>query len=146
MREAAQWLIDSGKPMWELSDLEPERFTDPDERFIVLWRNGEGAAAVILSMEDDVFWPDIRRGTSGFLHKLAVRRKYAGQGIADILIDYASERCLENGVRALRLDCDPARTKLRELYERHGFTLKEIKTIQTKRLGEIDVALYEKFL
>ena len=145
MREAAQWLIDTGKPLWDIDDFSPDKFNNPVDEFIVLWNGNEDVASVILSFEDKVVWPDIPADSSGFIHKLAVRRKYAGQGMAEKMIEHIVRMCKSKGVHALRLDCDAGREGLRNLYEHCGFTLKEVKTYHTKRHGTISVACYELF-
>ena len=143
MREAAQWLIDVGKPLWDVDEFVPEKFSNPVDDFVVLWNGDEDIAAVILSFEDKFMWPEIQAGTSGFIHKLSVRRRYAGQSMAVELIGHVVQICKSKGLGALRLDCDANREGLRLLYERYGFTLKEVKTIHTKRYGTISVACYE---
>ena len=142
IREAAQWLTDSGKPMWHLDELTPERLVKPDNEFMTLWRGDESAATLILSFYDPFFWPDVGPGESGFIHKLAVRRKFAGQGLAEALIRHTADLCRERGIPALRLDCDPHRPKLCAFYESVGFRLTEVRAIETKRLGVIDLAMY----
>ena len=145
MREAAQWLIDTDKPMWNLDELLPENFCNDDE-FVVMYIGNESAAALILSFEDRYFWPDVPRNRSGFIHKLAIRRKFAGCGIAKQLIFHVIEMCKSKGITELRLDCDPHRRSLCMLYESCGFKLKEIKSLNTSRLGIIDVAFYEMYI
>ena len=143
IREAAQWLIDIGKPMWRLDDLTFYKLNNPLNEFIVIRVNGISAAAMTLSFEDKFFWPNIKLNTSGFIHKLSVRREYAGKGYAKMLVDHAKKICLDKKIYCLRLDCDPHRKGLNEFYLNCGFTLVEIKTINTNDLGTIDLAMYE---
>ena len=143
MREAAQWLIDTDKPMWDMDELTPEQLSNPPDDFIVMWNGGESVATLILSFEDRFFWPDIPEGTSGFIHKLAIKRKYAGSAMAEMLIKHTIQICKSKGMGALRLDCDPHRHGLCALYDRCGFRRKEIETLQTKRFGTIDAAYDE---
>ena len=70
---------------------------------------------------DPAFWPNVPKGESLFIHKLAVVRRFAGQGIADAMIDHAKAMCMGRGIAVLRLDCHGARAKLRAVYERNGF-------------------------
>jgi GNAT superfamily N-acetyltransferase len=143
MREAAQWLIDSGKPLWALDELTREAIKNPDDEFITLYsRDNIGIATCTLSFEDKYIWGDIPANTSGFIHKLAVRRKFAGKGYANLLIKYAAQLCREKNIYELRLDC-ACRQELCDFYENAGFRLLEIKTIVTKRLGDIDLAMYK---
>ena len=144
IREAAQWLIDTGKPMWMLDEITRESIQNPADEFIVLWDGTESVAAMTLSFEDRFFWPDVQEGSSGFIHKLSVRRKFAGIGAPRMLIDFAMRLCRDKGIFELRLDCDPHRKGLCDFYEGCGFKLLEVKTVNTKRLGTIDVAMYLK--
>ena len=143
MREAAQWLIDIGKPMWNLDDLSPDKIDNPPDEFIVMWVDGESVATMTLSFEDKFFWPNIALNTSGFIHKLSVRREYAGKGYAKILVEHAKKLCLIKKINCLRLDCDPHRKGLNEFYINCGFSLVELKTVTTKKLGKIDLAMYK---
>ena len=143
MREAAQWLIDTDRPLWDADDLSYETLTDPPDAFHVMWETGESAAAMILSFEDRLFWPDMAPNTSGFVHKLCVRRKFAGKGYAKRMIEHAVTLCLDRGVRLLRLDCDAHRKGLLRFYESCGFVLAEMKQMDTQKWGTLDLALYE---
>jgi ribosomal protein S18 acetylase RimI-like enzyme len=143
MREAAQWLIDTGRPMWGMDELTRAALKNPPEDYLVLYAGGDPAAACLLTFEDWIFWPDVPAGTSGFIHKLAVRRAFAGQGYAQTLIRHAASICADKGIRSLKLDCDPDRKGLCKFYQSAGFALKGIKTMKTRRWGEIGVALYE---
>jgi len=143
MREAAQWLICVGKPMWDLDDVSMENLTNPPDEFHVMWDGQESIAAMILSFEDRFFWPHIPANTSGFIHKLAVRRKFAGKGYAKQMVEQAKKVCLATGIHSLRLDCDPHREGLLKLYHACGFKLVEIKKLTLPKLGTIDIALHE---
>jgi GNAT superfamily N-acetyltransferase len=143
MREAARWLIDSGKPMWSLDELADEAIVNPPEEFVVLWDGEESAAAMTLSYVDELFWPEIPPGTSGFIHKLSVRRKYAGKGLAALLVEHGKQICADKGLRFLRLDCDPHREGLMSFYKACGFSLVEIKVINAYGMGKIDLAMFE---
>jgi len=123
MREAARWLINIGKPMWMIEDICREKIKNPPEEFIVLKVKGIGVAAMTLSFYDPFFWPNINKGDSGFIHKLSIRRAFAGKGYAQKLIDKAKKLCQEKGVSFLRLDCDFHREALCRFYERAGFKL-----------------------
>ncbi|NLG48490.1 MAG: GNAT family N-acetyltransferase [Chloroflexi bacterium] len=143
MREAAQWLIDTGRPLWYLNDLSEDKMPAPPDQFHVAWLGGESVAAMILSYEDRLFWSDIPANTSGFVHKLCVRRKFAGQGYAELLLEHAKALCLSKGLRSLRLDCDAHRAALCRLYEKCGFRLVKIIHMDTIKYGKLDVALYQ---
>lgn len=140
MREAAKWLIDIGKPMWKLDEITKVKLladTKADE-FFVLKVDNDSAGAMILKWYDPFFWPDIKPGESGFIHKLSIRRKYSGIGISKKMIEYAASECRKRNVSFLRLDCAGDRKELCNFYEKVGF-----KQIGRKTMGSYDIAFYE---
>ena len=88
IREAAKWLIDTEKPLWKLEELTKEKLLkdNKEEEFYVLRVDNELAGAMILKWNDPFFWPNIKEGQSGFVHKLSVRRKYSGTGVSEKMI------------------------------------------------------------
>src|SRR5690606_8386728 len=56
-----------------------------------------------------------------FIHKIAVRRAFAGMGIAPLLLTHAVEQSRLRDKKYLRLDCDAPRPRLRSIYESFGF-------------------------
>lgn len=140
MREAARWLIDRGQPLWQLKELTEKRMLRfvSKENFITGYLNEEPAAAMILQWTDRDVWPEIGANQSGFIHKLSVRRKYAGQGLPRQLIAHAEQQCLIEGVNWLRLDCDANRPELIRFYQENGFILVGRKTVSV-----YEVALFE---
>jgi len=139
MKEAAQWLIDIGHPLWRLEDLTEEKIlTDiAKEEVHVGWIGDEPAAAMILQWRDERFWPQAR-DDSGFIHKLAVRRPFAGRGAAAQMVDWARQECVRGGLAYLRLDCAANRPRLCLLYEALGFI-----QVDRRMVGPFDEAFYE---
>jgi len=152
MREAAQWQIDQGAELWLMDTLTREMIPNPPDEFYMAWVKStaefEAAACCLLSTHDPVFWPEIPAGTSGFLHKIAVRRKFAGQGIVARLIAHAEQSCRARGIPTMRLDTDISRPKLRALYESLSYVQvgKRRMIIPEKNFVPFEVALYEKEL
>lgn len=70
---------------------------------------------------DPTFWPDLRKGESLFIHKLAVKRCAAKKGVSKALIDYAKETAVKKGINTVRLDSHIYRLKVRAMYENEGF-------------------------
>lgn len=62
MRETANWLIDTGKPMWSIDDINAVKMNNRPEEYIVLKVNGIGVAVMTLNFYDPFFWPDIENG------------------------------------------------------------------------------------
>jgi GNAT superfamily N-acetyltransferase len=128
LNEAAQWIAAEGRPLWSAADVALERIqrdTDAGGYFIAR-RNGDVAGVVRLDLEDPYFWPEIESGGSLYVHKLAVRRAWSGQGVPVQLLDFALARARELGRPFLRLDCVADRAPLRALYERFGFSLHSV--------------------
>jgi predicted N-acetyltransferase YhbS len=125
LREAAQWLVDRQTPLWAVSDFSDVNVRrDVEDGLYAVARAGDEVAGVVRFQRDDLtFWPDAAPGTSAFLHKLAVRRAWAGQGVSSDLLAFGCEHARSLGLRYVRLDCVADRQSLRSLYEDFGFTL-----------------------
>ena len=141
LTEAADWVqrLD-GTVMWVEGELEEDRVRAEAEAgmFVVAEAAGEIVGAIRFQLDDQLFWPDIDSRDSAFVHRLAVRRSHAGQGISIALLQWSVDRARELGKRYLRLDCDADRTRLRELYEGFGFKLHSYRHV-----GAYYVARYE---
>jgi ribosomal protein S18 acetylase RimI-like enzyme len=143
MREAAQWLAETGKPLWKPEELTKKMLLeDITEEDIYIGRENDiPAAAMILRWHDPYFWPQIGPNQSGFIHKLSVRRAFAGRGLAAEMIAFAEAECQRRNIDWLRLDCAADRPKLSRLYEESGF----IQADQ-RMMGRYNVAFFEKKL
>jgi ribosomal protein S18 acetylase RimI-like enzyme len=72
---------------------------------------------------DPEFWhDDPNRDIAGYLHRLAVARTHAGQGIGAQLVEHADRLVAAAGRRWLRLDCAKNNTRLHDYYRQLGFT------------------------
>jgi GNAT superfamily N-acetyltransferase len=121
LREAATWLRQSGKPMWRDEDITEESTIGDIGLYFLAEVAGEPAGTVRFQIEDRLFWPDIPEGESAFIHRLAVRRRFAGTGLSTALLSWAVDRTRSLGKKYLRLDCDLVRPSLRAVYENFGF-------------------------
>jgi GNAT superfamily N-acetyltransferase len=141
LTEAAEWVHHlDGSIMWVEGELDEHRVRSEAERgmFVLAEVDGAVVGAVRFQLEDKLFWPDIDGGDSAFVHRLAVRRSHAGQGISVALLQWAADRGRVLRKQYLRLDCDAHRTRLRELYERFGFRLHSYRQV-----GAYYVSRYE---
>lgn len=73
--------------------------------------------------EDALYWPDMEKGTSLYLHKICVDPAYSGNGYADAMIQCFIEKGHREGYPDVRLDVREHKDKLRRMYERNGFQL-----------------------
>jgi GNAT superfamily N-acetyltransferase len=85
-----------------------------------------------------MFWPDVLQAESAFIHRLAVKRDFAGGHVSSALLQWAVERTRSLGRRYLRLDCVASRPRLRAIYERFGF-----RHHSDKQVGPYFVSRYE---
>jgi GNAT superfamily N-acetyltransferase len=122
-REVSTWLMQVGKPLWA-----PDEFSSDGARrlarfgeLVIGWRNSVAISCMTLQRADPIFWPGESEGAALYVHKLAVRRSFAGSGLPRAMLDWAALRASNLAVPAIRLDCDP-RPQLIKLYSACGFT------------------------
>ncbi len=141
--EAAEWLASKGIPgWWRPGSFSREAFLDQIRlgEVYVARLDIEAVGTITLQWTDRVFW----KGASpdaGYVHKLAVRRAYAGRGLGLEMLEWAARRTSLAGKKFLRLDCGADDHRIRLYYEKAGFT----------RRGDIQhsrwkASLYEKKL
>ena len=127
LREAAAWALGRGVGVWADADLRERDFLTAAElgQLLMGFCGDRSAATMLLQFSDPVYWPDAAPNTALYLHKIAVRREFAGHGWLTRLIDFAVNDARYHGIRRLRLDtlCG---SPLEGLYAQHGFAaLKE---------------------
>lgn len=124
LREAATWLWERDIPQWP-----PEEFTEDayapligQGAIALAWKNGQAVGTVTLLWSDPEIWgPD--DGQAGYVHKLAVKRLAAGQGVSHALLAWAEAQVTQAGRRYVRLDCWAGSDALRQFYTNAGFTV-----------------------
>jgi GNAT superfamily N-acetyltransferase len=143
LAEVDAWVGSFGTAMWELNEVDAARVAAEVAQglFAVAWRGREAAGTVKFQLEDQEFWPDRPADNAAYIHRLAVRRPYAGQGVSGALMRWAADRARQLGRDVLRLDCDADRTSLRRVYERFGFRYHD-----DRQVGPYLVARYELLL
>ena len=145
LTEAAHWRMERNIPIWR-----PEHFTidllkpfvERNEMYLAQYE-GEAIGLLYFQWEDQRFWPDVPAGESGFLHRIAIRRRVAGQGVLNEMIRWAGEKVKRAGRRYLRLDCDATTTRLCAHYESLGFKLHNIILIEKTSTGPYQMAQYQ---
>lgn len=128
LREAADWLVQKGEKLWERNELAPDDVRDQVESkmFWLAEVEGEFAGCIRYQLEDKEYWDDVPHEDSAFVHRVAVRRKFAGQRISEKMIEWAKRKAKSDGKRFLRLDC-AKRKKLCDIYESFGFKFHSLK-------------------
>jgi GNAT superfamily N-acetyltransferase len=143
LQEAADWLRSSGKPMWRADEVTLHRVAPDvcDGLFFLACVSGEAQGTFKFQLTDRRFWPEVMDDDSAFVHRLAVRRAFAGTGLSIAMLDWAVTRASSMGRRFLRLDCDPRRPRLRRIYEECGFELHSETVVGGFRLARYQLIL-----
>lgn len=128
LQDAERWLAGGGRALWPAASIGHERvLQDTSAGLFHVALDGEQIVGVMkFELEDAYFWPEIPPGTSAFVHKLAIRRAWAKQGISTELLAHARTRARQLERAYLRLDCVADRQGLRKLYEGFGFSLHSV--------------------
>jgi GNAT superfamily N-acetyltransferase len=121
-QEAASWLTARGETLWGANELKEQGFVDVARNGALILGRIEDVAATCMFLQDSdpIFWPEDPPGEAFYIHRLAVARKFAGQGHAVRMLEWGADQARLKGRRFLRLDCE-ARPKLMALYASAGF-------------------------
>ena len=140
LTEAAAWVESAGAPMWRDGELTAAGVAQEvaARQFYLAEANFEAAGTIKFQLEDKLFWPDVPQEESAYIHRLAVRRKFAGAGVSIAMLRWAVKRARGLERRYLRLDCEAHRPRLRAFYERFGF-----RHHSDRRVGPYFVSRYE---
>ena len=130
LTEGAALMAAKGCPAWTAAVLNEGFVARRIARaeFLAARADGGIVGVCTLSRSDPVFWPDDPPGLAAYLHKLAVRRDFAGRGASQALIGHCAALARTWGCSALRLDCHKV---LRPLYERLAFSY-----VDTRRVSD----------
>ena len=121
--EAAEWLASRGIPdQWKPGSFSRESFLDQiRRREVYLAGLGEEVVGTItLQWTDETFWKEAAPD-AGYVHKLAVKRAFAGRGLGLRMLEWAARQASTAGKKYLRLDCVADNKRICEYYERAGF-------------------------
>jgi GNAT superfamily N-acetyltransferase len=124
--EAASWIIEQRLPsVWKPGEFSRETFLEQISRGEVHIGlvDEQPAGTITLQWADLVFWGE-QPPDSGYVHKLAVKRAYAGQKVGLDMLRWAEAEARKAGKRFLRLNCLAEDKKIRDYYERAGFPYK----------------------
>lgn len=140
LAEASAWADTRGAKLWQIDELNAQRIAAEVSRglFFVVFANDEPAGTFKFQLDDPEFWPDDPGPHAAYVHRLAVRRRFAGGRVSAEMMASAVTRASASRRRVLRLDCDSERSSLRGVYERFGFAFHSFRQV-----GPYHVARYE---
>jgi GNAT superfamily N-acetyltransferase len=124
LMDATSWFERNGERVWSRRSLSPHALLSKyrlDELYLA-YLGDDPVAAMIMNNRCD--WPvigDSERRNSLFVHKIAVKRNYAGLGLSQQLLQWARAHCLQSGHQLLMLTCDCQSPKLRQHWQTLGF-------------------------
>ncbi|HYF50502.1 MAG TPA: GNAT family N-acetyltransferase [Planctomycetota bacterium] len=138
--EAALWLESRGSSLWRSASMTADAVRPDVEAglFFIASDGGSPVGVFKFQLEDKPFWPEMAVGDAAYVHRVAVRRSYAGKGVSSAMLNFAAERARSLGLKWLRLDCDAKTPKLRAVYEKCGFQYHS-----DKDMGAFVVARYQ---
>jgi ribosomal protein S18 acetylase RimI-like enzyme len=137
-REAERWLAAAGIDQWtekwmSVADEKTIRAVR-QRRAYAIASGAEIAATVTLGGPDEDLWHP-SDGPALYLYKLIVARKYAGQGLGEMILDWACDTAADWGYPCLRLDAWPSNPKLLDYYRAHGFSDVRVATVEGRDTG-----------
>jgi GNAT superfamily N-acetyltransferase len=90
--------------LWRVDELSPSRISRDvaDGLFFLGMCDGRAVGTVKFQFSDPEFWPDLPDDEAAFIHRLAVRREFAGGVVSSALLQWAVERAGSLGRRFLR--------------------------------------------
>jgi len=140
LTEAVIWMQEHGISLWHRQEVTPAAValdTNAGHYFLAS-AVATPAGTMRLTTADPMFWPEAMPAEAMYLHRLAVRRSFAGRGVSQAMLAWAVAHAESLGHRCLRLDCDATRPRLRAVYENFGFQYHS-----NRHMGHVEVARYE---
>jgi GNAT superfamily N-acetyltransferase len=123
IREAAAWAAARDLDVWSERELRYDLYLEAARRseLVIGYADAVPVATMLLQSEDPIYWPEAAPGSALYVHKVAVRRAYAGQSWLTRMFGFAVAEAAGAAIPALRLDT-LLRPKLQAMYEGEGFT------------------------
>lgn len=105
------------------------------------WLEDEIVGTLLFLWEDEMMWGK-QPPVAAYVHQLAIKDGYHGQGIGEQLLDWADRKAAKAGRKLLRIDFPPQNTGLKKYYEKLGFKFVMNREIHAPHATYI-AALYE---
>ncbi|AWX21317.1 MULTISPECIES: GNAT family N-acetyltransferase [Bacillus] len=125
----AEWLRDRGSNQWSglLKGQDIHDITGSIEKgHVFVFKKDDELAAVVMLLPapsewDRTLWGDDGHEESIYLHRLAVSRRFAGQGLGARVLQWAETGIHFPGKTRIRLDCVADSDALHSFYRRMGY-------------------------
>ena len=135
LSEAAQWAKSRGVARWWSVPFPEEwvrRGIDRGE-VIIVEQGARFVGTLTLRREDEMMWGE-QPPVAGYVHRIAIRREFAGQGLGGCILDWAEAEVRRWGRSKLRLDVLATNESLLRYYRSRGF--REVGRTQGNVPGE----------
>lgn len=129
MREVAAWGRNNGLRLWQDDWLTKEKLITTEahpENFYIGKIGIHTVCAFILQWSDSEYWTSAQKNEAVYLHKLCVRREFAGRNMAKLVIEAIAKLCGERGIKYIRLDTALDEKEIRKIYLNIGFKIVKI--------------------
>ncbi|WP_322749876.1 MULTISPECIES: GNAT family N-acetyltransferase [unclassified Frankia] len=123
LAEAARWLASRGirqRPEHGFPATDVAERIERGEMYLARL-DGDPVATIAIDWDDEYFWSSSDHDAV-YVHRMAVRRRWAGRKIGERLLDWAAERTAIAGRAWVRLDCVTANVGLCQYYLDCGWT------------------------
>lgn len=135
LSEAAKWAKSRGIERWWPVPFPEDWVRRGFERgeVVVLELGPRLVGTFTLTRDDPIMWGE-QPPIAGYVHRIAIRREFAGQGLGRQILDWAAAQVRSWGRSKLRLDCLATNESLVRYYLSQGF--REVGRIQGNIAGE----------
>lgn len=141
---AETWLREAGIKQWTVHATGVKNIRASiaaGTTYIIITRAGETIGSLTLDVADLDFWTPLEASQPAlYLYKFILSSAHRGNGLGDILLDWACEHTESVGARWLRLDCWKNNTGLHRYYEARGFRRFDTRDAPGRESG----ALFER--
>ena len=145
--EAAQWIHAKGIDQWRIAEFTKEYVLDNIQGgdVFLAYDGGAPIGTVIVRRKPGPFdrqiWGERADEQAAYVHRLAIRTKYHGQGLGGQILGWAEDESVRAGKAYVRLDCMADNEALNQYYQRFGFAHQGVHSA-----GCFSVSRYEKAL
>lgn len=144
LTRAVRYKQEHGDKAWGSKEYTPKEVEDRVEagNTYVAQTGGERVGTFMLIWEDGMMWGE-QPPNAGYIHQLATRDGYRGQGFGEKMINWAAQEVAKKSRQWLRLDCSPDNADLCAYYEELGFKRVGVREIHAPTHTYM-AALYER--
>lgn len=144
LTQAMKYKLSLGDKTW---GTEPYTIQELQDRIIqghtyIALLDGEIVGTLMFLWEDEMMWGE-QPPVAAYVHQLAVKDGYHGQGIGEKLLNWATKKTTEGGRKLLRIDFPPQNDGLKKYYEKLGFKFVTNREIHDTH-ATYTAALYER--